>query len=141
TIAALGVGLLLVLIVRIREVEAGLKLRKHRSREAGVADLLNYAAVVDDGVIVGKNGAFMAAWLYQGDDNASSTEEQREMVSFRINQALANLGSGWMVHVDAVRQPAATYPERGLSRFPDRVSAAIDEERRQYFEGLDTMYE
>ncbi len=140
-IAVLGAGLLLVLIIRIREVEAGLKLRKHRSREAGVADLLNYAAVVDDGVIVGKNGAFMAAWLYQGDDNASSTDQQREMVSFRINQALANLGSGWMVHVDAVRQPAPDYPERGLSRFPDPISAAIDEERRQYFQGLDTMYE
>ena len=59
---------------------------------AGLADLLNYAAVVDDGVIVGKNGALMAAWLYQGDDSASSTDEQREIVSYRINQALAGLG-------------------------------------------------
>jgi len=97
--------------------------------------------VVDDGVIVGKNGSFMAAWLYRGDDNASSTDEQREMVSFRINQALAGLGNGWMVHVDAVRRPAPNYSERGLSHFPDPVSAAMDEERRRLFEGLGTMYE
>ncbi|HYQ92663.1 MAG TPA: VirB4 family type IV secretion/conjugal transfer ATPase, partial [Candidatus Competibacteraceae bacterium] len=107
----------------------------------GLADLLNYAAVVDDGVIVGKNGSFMAAWLYQGDDNASSTDEQREMVSFRINQALVNMGSGWMIHVDAVRRPAPHYPDRAVSHFPDPVSAAIDEERRQFFESLGTLFE
>nr|AFR43982.1 mating pair formation protein [uncultured bacterium] len=140
-IAVLGAVLLLILFSRIRQVDAELKLKKHRSKDAGLADLLNYAAVVDDGVIVGKNGSFMAAWLYKGDDNASSTDEQREMVSFRINQALAGLGSGWMVHVDAVRRPAPNYSERGVSAFTDPVSAAIDEERRRLFEGLGTMYE
>ena len=140
-IAVLGAVLLLILFARIRQVDAELKLKKHRSKDAGLADLLNYAAVVDDGVIVGKNGSFMAAWLYKGDDNASSTDEQREMVSFRINQALAGLGSGWMVHVDAVRRPAPNYSERGVSAFTDPVSAAIDEERRRLFEGLGTMYE
>jgi len=141
TIAGFGAVLLFILFGRIQAVDAELKLKKHRSKDAGLADLLNYAAVVDDGVIVGKNGSFMAAWLYRGDDNASSTDEQREMVSFRINQALAGLGNGWMVHVDAVRRPAPNYSERGLSHFPDPVSAAMDEERRRLFEGLGTMYE
>jgi type IV secretion/conjugal transfer VirB4 family ATPase len=140
-IAVLGAILLLILVARIRAVDAQLRLQKYRSKDAGLADLLNYAAVVDNGVIVGKNGAFMAAWLYRGDDNASSTDEQREMVSFRINQALASLGSGWMVHVDAVRRPAPSYTEPGVSHFPDPVSAAMDEERRRLFEGLGTMYE
>lgn len=141
TIAALGLILLVILYSRIRAVDADTQLKKHRLKDAGLADLLNYAAVVDDGVIVGKNGSFIAAWLYQSDDNASSTDEQREMVSFRINQALAGLGGGWMVHVDAVRRPAPNYSKRGVSHFPDPVSAAIDEERRQLFEGMDTMYE
>ncbi|HNH17920.1 VirB4 family type IV secretion/conjugal transfer ATPase, partial [Zoogloea sp.] len=140
-IATLGALLLLVLYARIRAVDEELKLKKHRSRDAGLADLLNYAALVDDGVLVGKNGAFMAAWLYKGADNASSTDEQREAVSFRINQALSGLGNGWMVHVDAARLPAPNYLDRGTSHFPDGVSAAIDEERRQLFEGLGTLYE
>ena len=141
TLAVLGVVMLAVLYSRIRAVNDEIELRKHRSKDAGFADLLNYAAVVDDGVIVGKNGAFMASWLYQGDDNASSTDEQREMVSFRINQALSGLGNGWMVHVDAVRRPAPKYSEKTLSHFPDEVSAAVDEERRRLFERLGTMYE
>jgi hypothetical protein len=53
------------------------------------------------------------------------------MVSFRINQALAGLGSGWMVHVDAVRRPAPNYSERGRSTFPDPSVGAMDEERRR----------
>ncbi|MER2519048.1 MAG: VirB4 family type IV secretion/conjugal transfer ATPase [Candidatus Accumulibacter phosphatis] len=141
TIAALGVVLLLALYSRIRAVDDDSKLKKHRSRDAGLADLLNYAAMVDDGVIVGKNGSFMAAWIYKGSDNASSTDEQREIVSFRINQALSGLGNGWMLHVDAVRRPAANYSSRDTSHFPDGLSAAIDEERRRLFESLGTMYE
>lgn len=140
-IAVLGIVLLFTLVRRLREVDAQSKLKKYRSKDAGLADLLNYAAMVDDGVIVCKNGSFMAAWLYTGEDNASRTDEQRERVSLRINQALAGLGSGWMVHVDAVRRPAPNYSERGQSHFPDPVSAAIDEERRQLFESLGTMYE
>ena len=138
-----GVGLMLILILagRLKAASDENRLKKHQSTEAGLADLLNYAAVVDDGVIVGKNGSFMAAYLYAGNDNASSTDEDRENVSLRINQALAALGNGWMVHVDAVRRPAITYPETTVSAFPDPVSRAIDEERRRYFELLGTMYE
>ena len=98
-IAVLGILMVFILYSRIHNVNAELKLKKYHSKDAGMADLLNYAAMVDDGVIVGKNGSFMAAWLYQGDDNASSTDEQREMVSFRINQALSGLGNGWMVQL------------------------------------------
>ncbi|MES2264569.1 MAG: VirB4 family type IV secretion/conjugal transfer ATPase [Pseudomonadota bacterium] len=139
--STLGSAMLAILYGRIRAVDAESRLQKHRSKDAALADLLVYAAMVDDGVIVGKNGSFIAAWLYQGDDNASSTDEQREMVSFRINQALSGLGNGWMVHVDAVRRPAPNYMEAGLSHFSDPVSAAVDEERRRLFQGLGTMYE
>lgn len=141
SIAALGILLVLILVQRLLTVDRELKLKKHRAKDAGLADLLIHAAVVDDGVIVGKNGSLMAAWLYKGDDNASSTDEQRELVSLRINQAFAGLGSGWMIHVDAVRRPAPNYSPRGVSHFPDPLTAAMDDERRRLFEGLGTMYE
>jgi type IV secretion system protein VirB4 len=117
------------------------QLKGYRSTVEGVTDLLNYAAVVDDGVIVGKHGSLMAAWAYEGSDHASSTDEQKEAVSIRINQALARLGSGWMLHVDSIRRPAPEYPARGRSYFRDPVTAAMDEERRRLFEQLGTLYE
>lgn len=140
-VSALGLVLLLFLWSLIAKANAELKLKKHRAQTEGLADLLNYAAVVEDGVIVCKNGSFMTSWIYKGEDNASATESQREMVSFRINQALAPLGMGWMIHVDAVRRPAPNYSDRGLSHFSDPVTQAIDEERRRLFENLGQMYE
>ena len=140
-IAGCGITLVVMLLSLIAKANKDRKLSKHRSKAASVADLLNYAAEVEDGIIVGKDGSFMAAWLYTGDDKDSSTEQERESISARINQALAVLGNGWMIHVDAVRRPAPAYAERGLSAFPDAITAAIDEERRRLFEGLGTMYE
>jgi len=140
-IAGLGILLLGILINIIFDADKSRTLSKHRSKDASVADLLNYASVIDDGVIVCKNGALMTAWLYQGDDNASSTDQQKEATSLFINQALSRLGNGWMIHVDAIRKPAPSYSQSGLSSFNDDISAAIDEERRQLFESLGTMYE
>jgi len=140
-IAALGAVLVLILFARLGQVDAHLKLNRYRNKQAGLADKLNYAAVVDDGVIVCKDGAFLAGWIYRGNDNESATDEQRDAVSFRLNQALAGLGNGWMIHVDAVRRPAPHYPPAALSSFNDPISAAIDEERRRFFESMGQMYE
>jgi len=133
--------LLSVLFLRIRAVEGKYKLDRHRSKDSGFVDLLIYASVVDDGVIVGKNGALMAAWEFQGADAPSSTDAEREQVSLQINNALSRLGSGWMVHIDAVRKPAEGYSDQGLSHFPDPVSRAIDYERRRTFESRGTLFE
>jgi len=140
-VAALGCVVLAMLLSLGVQLTRDLRLQKHRSKAAGVADLLNHGAVVDDGVIVCKNGAFLACWFYRGADNASATDKEREHVSFQINRALARLGNGWMTHTDAMRRPAPGYSDPASSHFPDPVSAAVDAERRAYFESLGTMYE
>lgn len=139
--ALCGSVLLLILAVRLWKIDQAEKLDKYRSKEMGFADLLNYAAEIDDGIIINKNGSLMASWYYQGDDNASSTDEQREIISYRINQALAGLGNGWMLHIDAIRRNVPSYSDASYSHFPDPVSYAIDEERRRYFNSLGMMYE
>lgn len=138
-----GGGLLLfvMLIRRIREVGDLQKLQRYRSKKAGVCDLLNYSLLADNGVIACKSGALMAAWTYTGHDLNYSTDEEREYFSSIINRALRGMGDGWMIHVDAVRHPAPRYPNRDRSHFPDPVSAAVDEERRRFFEERGVMYE
>jgi type IV secretion system protein VirB4 len=140
-IAVLGALLLSMLFMRIRETEKTFKLDRYRSKETGFADLLVYAAVIEDGILVGKNGTLMAAWQFCGADTASSTDVEREQVSLQLNQALSRLGNGWMIHVDAVRKPAQGYSDKGLSNYPDPVTAAIDQERRELFERIGTLYE
>lgn len=52
-----------------------LKFKKYCFKDVGLVDLFNYVVMVDDGVIVGKNGLFIVFWFYKGDDNVSSIDE------------------------------------------------------------------
>jgi type IV secretion system protein TrbE len=60
-------------------------------------------------------------------------------MSARLNQALCLLGSGWMLHCDALRRTLVGYPDRGA--FPDRTTFLIDEERRLLYQCVDKRYE
>src|SRR5271165_2435544 len=60
TISLVGSVLVGLLYVRLREVDRTLQLKRHRAQDEALCDLLNYAAVVGDGVVIGKNGALIA---------------------------------------------------------------------------------
>jgi type IV secretion system protein VirB4 len=135
----LGLALVLLLFRILRAAVAASRLAPHRYKGEGTADLLNYAALIDDGVVLCKDGALMAAWRYRAADTASSTEAEQEHLSAQLNRALQSLGNGWMVHIDAVRRPAAGYGQR--TEFPDPITAAIDEERRRLFHARGAVYE
>jgi type IV secretion/conjugal transfer VirB4 family ATPase len=99
----------------------------------GLPDLLNYAALVSDGVVLCKDGSLLAGWFYQGADLDSSPDSRLNWTSDRVNAALSMLTGGWSIWVDAVRMPAPKYFRAEDSHFPDPVSELIDEERRQHF--------
>ena len=113
-----------------------LGLKPFEDKAAGTADLLNWAALVDEGVVQTKDGALLAGFFYQGKDLAASTADERNYITQRLNAALARLGNGWVSWHDAVRLPAAGYSDPELSHFPDHVTAAIDEERRLFYVAL-----
>jgi type IV secretory pathway VirB4 component len=99
--------------------------RVNNSGAAGTADFLNYAALIDEGLILCKDGSLLAGFFFRGPDQESATPKERN--------SLSRLGSGFALWVDAVRLPSAAYPEPSASHFPDPVSRAIDEERRRHF--------
>src|SRR3989440_4174112 len=110
-----------------------------RSPPKGLGDLLQYAGLVDDGVCLLKDGAFLAAWSYAGPDMDSASHEELAVLSSQVNSALARLGNGWMLHVDAIRQPSIGYPEIGA--FPDPTTRLVDEERRGQYTAEGAHYE
>src|SRR5215218_4562557 len=107
-----------------------MQLVEHRIHAQGLADLLLYDALVDDGILLLQDGALLAAWSFRGPDMASATHSEMAALSARLNNVL-RLGSGWMVHCDAIRSRAPEYPESGA--FPDAATRIVDEERRQQF--------
>jgi type IV secretion system protein VirB4 len=105
----------------------------------GLADLMSYAALVDEGICMLKDGGFLAAWTYTGPDLESSSHEELAVLSSQVNAALVGLGNGWMLHADAVRRPSVNYPEGGA--FPDPTTRLIDDERRERYTAEGTHFE
>ena len=106
-------------------------LRCKSDRLGGFPDLLNYAALIDPGVILLKDGSLLAGWRYSGPDLNSASPEEMTALVHQVNAGLARLGEGWMMNVDLIRKPSIDYPE---SRdFPDPVTALIDHERRLHY--------
>ena len=116
-----------------------LNLQDFRSKAKGLPDLLTYAALIEPGIILQKDGSFLAAWEIRGEDTASSTPAELSYVSEQVSNAVLRLGTGWMIHVDACRTTQRAYPDADRSHFPDPVSQAIEDERRAFF-GQDVCY-
>ena len=108
-----------------------LRTHEHRGSAQGVADLLNWAFMVDDGVVLQKDGSLLAGWRYEGPDVSAATAQELDNLSQHVNDALLPLTDEWMLHVDAIRRPASAYAS---STFPDAVSQLIDDERRAAYE-------
>ena len=107
------------------------ELREHRTASRGLADLLNWGFMVDDGVILQKDGSLLAGWRYHGPDLGAATPSEMNALSRHINDALLPFGDDWMFHVDAIRRPAVAY---AASQFPDAITQIIDDERRAAYE-------
>ena len=110
-----------------------LNLKEYRSKAKGLPDLCVYAGLVAPGIVLNKNASFTAAWEVKGLDTASSTQRELKAISAQFNQAIKLFGTGFMLHVDAVRSPKLAYSKREDSYFPDPVTQLIDDERRAFF--------
>ena len=108
-----------------------LNLAEYRSKPQRLADFLPWAALVDRGVVLNKDGSFQRTARFRGPDLESATPAELVAATQRLNNALRRLGSGWALFVEASRQTAQRYPD---SKFPDPVSALVDTERKAQFE-------
>jgi len=112
-------------------------LSEFRTKAYGLPDLLPWAALVDNGVVLTKAGGFIAGFWYSGPDLDSATPSELGNMAARINASL-KLGDGWIVNVDAVRAVAPGYAVQGY--FPDRTTRLIDDVRRQQHEGAQSGF-
>jgi type IV secretion system protein VirB4 len=108
-----------------------MNLAEYRRRSRCLADFLPWAALVQKGIILNKDGSFQRTAGFRGPDLDSATPAELVAITARLNNTLRRLGSGWAIFVEAQRQPANRYTE---SNFPDGASRLVDAERRAQFE-------
>src|ERR1700757_2669563 len=100
-----------------------MNLAEYRRHSQGLADFLPWAALVREGVVLNKDGAFQRTARFRGPDLDSATPAELVAITGRLNNALRRLGSGWAIFIEAQRQAANWYPS---NRFPDSASALVD---------------
>ena len=108
-----------------------MNLAEYRRRSQSLTDFLPWAALVETGVILNKDGSFQRTARFRGPDLDSATPAELVAITGRLNNALRRLGSGWAIFIEAQRQPANRYPQ---NEFPDAASDLVDAERRAQFE-------
>lgn len=115
-----------------------MNLAEYRRSSTRLADFLPWAALVDAGIILNKDGSFQRTARFRGPDLDSAVPAELVAVAGRLNNALRRLGSGWAVFVEAQRHSAGVYPP---DIFPDVASALVDAERRAQFEEEGAHYD
>lgn len=115
-----------------------MNLAEYRHSNIRLADFLPWAALVDEGIVLNKDGSFQRTARFRGPDLDSAVPAELVAVAGRLNNALRRLGSGWAVFVEAQRHSAGRYPP---DTFPDVASALVDAERKAQFEEAGSHYE
>jgi type IV secretion system protein VirB4 len=101
------------------------------SPRRSVMDAVPWDLLVAEGVLRNTDGALTAAFRYRGPDPASATAAALHELMRVLSEAIAPLGTGWLLHFDSLRLPAPAYPATA----PEAESFAVtfDEERRRQF--------
>lgn len=113
--------------------------RDATTAERGLMDLLAWEMFVADGVLRNVDGAFATTLAHRGPDLDSATAEELSALSRAVAGAVDLLGDGWLIHAEAQRFPARPYPAAGA--FPDRLTRALDAERRERYAAEATRFE
>jgi type IV secretion system protein TrbE len=115
-----------------------MNLEEYRRATTQLADFLPWAALVDEGIVLNKDGSFQRTATFRGPDLESAVPAELVGGAGRLNNAFRRLGSGWAIFVEAQRHAASRYPE---GDFPDAASRLVDMERRAAFEEDGAHYE
>jgi type IV secretion system protein VirB4 len=113
-------------------------LREYRQPTHRLPDLLPWAALVDVGVVLQKDGLLQKTLAFRGPDLASSSPSELVSGIARLNNALRRFGSGWTLYVEAQRSVAGTYPE---ATWPSAAACLLDGERRDNFHRAGARFE
>src|SRR3974390_2003892 len=115
-----------------------MNLAEYRHSNTRLADFLPWAALVDEGIVLNKDGSFQRTAEFRGPDLDSAVPAELVAVVGRLNNALRRLESCCAIFGGAQRHAAGSYPP---NTFPDTASALVDAERKAQFEEASTHYE
>lgn len=131
----------LMLTKPILSIKSMLQMRNY----GNFASELPYFCFISDknnGAILLNSASLIMTFEYRGKDLESSTNNELNSTAYHISQALLQLGEGWSIHVDIMREEAKKYIDRDLNLFGKNITAEVlDEESRLMFQSGEKHYE
>jgi type IV secretion/conjugal transfer VirB4 family ATPase len=115
--------------------------------EEGLGDKINWRALVDErgledarqAVLENADGLLLCGWRMRGPDLDADTAQGANLLTRQANFAFLPFVDNWIFHAEAIHREAPGYAPEGA--FPDRVTRAIDAERRENYLGAGRSYE
>ena len=101
----------------------------HAPRE-GLGDLLGWAFLIDEGIILMKDGAFLTGLRVRGRDLDSATAAEVNQAARVTNHVLSLLGEGYAFEVNLHRRETRDYPALERNHYPTRPLWALEHERQ-----------
>ena len=87
--------------------------------------------MIDVGVVFNKDGSMQATLMFRGPDLDSAIDEQLAVITIRLNSLFSGIGTGKVLYFEAQRVLSNNYATEVY--FPDRITRAIDIERKSLF--------
>ncbi len=117
-----------------------LNLKSFSKKPPAFPTLLNWAALIGDDIVLGKDGSFMSGWFCEGPDMSFMDSDDMAMTSDAINRAMVKMGSSFMVHVDHIREKVREYIPREFNYLKTRLPELVEAEREDFFINSEKLY-
>ncbi len=120
-------------VLGVGAVYAARRLQASRALHEGLGDLLGWTYLIDEGIILMKDGSYLAGFELRGCDLESASAGEVNRAARVVHEALALLGEGYSLEVNVYRKEARAYPFPPAHAFPTPALAALEAERRTQF--------
>ncbi len=106
----------------------------------GLGDLLGWAFLIDEGVILMKDGSFMSGFEIHPPDLETTMAAEANSVTDTVHDTLMLLGEGYGMEVSVRRCESTIYPIQKTHSFPTTSLEIFEDERQKQFEETGSHY-
>ena len=106
-------------------------IREYKKLKDRLSYYVPWVLLVDEGVILNKNGTLEKTFRYRGRDLDNATDEELEYIVVKINNVIKRFDNGWSIFVEARRKCSDSYIKNSSHILGLQI---IDEERYSHFQ-------
>ena len=106
-------------------------IKEYQDEKKKLSTYIPWIAMIDEGVILNKNGTFQKTLKFRGYDLDSATIYELQNSNGRLNNILARFEGNWTMHIEARRVHSKEYESTEIENFALKL---IDDERKSKFQ-------